>query len=176
MIIYKGLRILKNGSIGVYIKENKKWIWRIIKGPSKKIKKYIHKIGGKCNCNSKLNKTFFFEFDKINNKNINNNQIRVYYPNSQLCFKNIIDFMNNPNKIVDSDILENCICNGIRINNLTLQSNSINIKQLDEKGKSGTPYGIFLNKNSNKINFVTKYTKIDIKSLTRKKKTFLQKI
>ena len=67
---------------------------------------------------------------------------------------------------LESDILDNCICNGFKKFNM-INNETYDVKQFGtKKGASGTPFGI---SKDGKILFVTKEIKLKSKSLTKKK-------
>jgi len=78
--------------------------------------------------------------------------------------------MNHPNIVVKSKKLENCIYDGIQIHYKNTNKHT-EIKLLgNKKGKSGTPYKITFDQEV----YVTKETKIDTDSLTKKGKPFVR--
>lgn len=146
-------RILKNGAVGGYIKnKNGKKVWRILKGPKK---------GGSCKYS--LCKTFFFN-------NICTND-PIYYPSISDVKTALLRFMNKKNIIIKTDNTDDCICEGIKEHYKNEQNKNVKIQLLgNKKGVSGTPYKV----NFNNTTYITKQTKIDTKSLTKKGKPIIR--
>jgi len=145
-------RELKNGSIGGYVlNKNGKKVWRILKGPKKK--------GGSCKYS--LCKTNFFN-------NICISYDEIYYPNQELVENALLRFLNNKNIVLKVKNSNNCICEGIKKHYHKLNNNqNVKIQRFcNKKGKCGTPYKV----NFDDKSFITKKTKIDVKSLTKKGK------
>ena len=79
--------------------------------------------------------------------------------------------MNKKNIIIKTDNTDDCICEGIKEHYKNEQNKNVKIQLLgNKKGVSGTPYKV----NFNNTTYITKQTKIDTKSLTKKGKPIIR--